>query len=173
MRRSCGGVNQRYGTMRLTTAFQKSVHDLFQIMQAHEDNEGVDAAYELTPLDLTAAVRCLVTGYDGNARCAGTVGDRDTGISWSGNRRTDARDDFIGIPARFKAAASSPPRPNTNGSPPLSRTTLCLRALCEREVLQFLFDWRSACRLACRRKSVRRFALHVPAVQRSPVDRKE
>src|SRR4029453_12236531 len=53
LRRLCSDVNQRYGTMRLTTAFQKTVHDLFQIMQAHEDNEGVYTARKLTPLDLT------------------------------------------------------------------------------------------------------------------------
>ena len=81
--------------LRFASAFQKVVHDLFQIMQAHEYNKGVYTAYELIPLDLTASLRGLVTGYNGNARRARTVGNRDTGVSWSRNRRTDARNDLI------------------------------------------------------------------------------
>src|SRR5262245_25317679 len=103
LRRSCSGVDQRYRTLRVASAFQKSVHDLFQIMHAHEDNEGVYAAHELTPLDLIAALGCLVAGYDGNAGRARTVSNRYTGVCGSGNRRTDARDDLIGNSSVFQS----------------------------------------------------------------------
>jgi hypothetical protein len=69
--------------------------------------------------------------------------------------------DFIGIPVRFRAAASSPPRPNTNGSPPLSRTTVLPSRTLRTRSSRSLFDWRRGCRLVYRRKSVRRFPPHV------------
>src|SRR5215468_8146034 len=80
LRRSCSGVNQRYRTLRVAAAFQKSVHDLFQIMHAHEDNESVHAAHEVTPLDLIPALRCLVASYDSKTRRARTVSNRDAGV---------------------------------------------------------------------------------------------
>jgi hypothetical protein len=38
LRWSCSGMNQRYGTLAYSR-FQKSVHDLFQIMQAYKNDE--------------------------------------------------------------------------------------------------------------------------------------
>src|SRR5262245_28510278 len=58
---------------------------------------------EFTPPDLIASLRCLVAGYDGNARRTRTVSDRDTGISGSGNSGTDARDDFVGNSRAFQS----------------------------------------------------------------------
>ena len=52
------------------------------------------------------------------------MGDRDPGRRGHGGDRRDAGDDLERRPRpRTSASASSPPRPNTNGSPPLSRTT--------------------------------------------------
>src|SRR5262245_23723567 len=102
LRRSRSGVNQRYRTLRVASAFQKSVDDLFQIMHAHEDNEGVYAAHELTPFDL-AALTCLVASYDGNARRARAVSNWYAGVSGSSNRRTNARNDFVGDSRAFQS----------------------------------------------------------------------
>ena len=51
------------------------------------------------------------------------MGHRDAGQRRRGDRRADARNHLEGMPAAASASASSPPRPNTNGSPPFSRTT--------------------------------------------------
>ena len=52
-------------------------------------------------------------------------GDRDAGVGGHGDGRGDARArPRRARPASASAAASSPPRANTNGSPPLSRTTV-------------------------------------------------
>src|SRR5215831_10874059 len=44
-----------------------------------------------------------MASYDGDARRARTVGDRDAGVRGSGNRRTDAGDDFIGNSRAFQS----------------------------------------------------------------------
>ena len=51
-----------------------------------------------------------------------------------------------GMPAAASASASSPPRPKTNGSPPLSRTTrLALARLGDEQVVDLLLaDSRAA-----------------------------
>src|SRR5215831_3759877 len=71
-------------------------------MHAHEDNEGVYAAHELTPFDL-AALTCLVASYDGNARRARAVSNWYAGVSGSSNRRTDSRNDFVGDSRAFQS----------------------------------------------------------------------
>src|SRR5215813_8256972 len=44
-----------------------------------------------------------MASYDGDARRARTVGDRDAGVRGSGNRRTDAGDDFVGDSRAFQS----------------------------------------------------------------------
>ena len=62
-----------------------------------------------------------------------------------------------GIPASARASASSPPRPNTNGSPPLSRTThLALPARGRSAARRSAPGARSRRRAPCRRRSARR-----------------
>ena len=51
------------------------------------------------------------------------------------------------ISARCSSSASSPPRPNTNGSPPLRRTTI-LPAFASRMSFALMVDWLTACRSA-------------------------
>ena len=81
---------------------------------------------ERVPVDVGAALRrVLVAGDDGEVRRQPAVRDRDA------RRRPAAPIALVmpgttsnGTPAAASASASSPPRPNTNGSPPLSRTTV-------------------------------------------------
>ena len=64
------------------------------------------------------------------------------------------------MPASASASASSPPRPNTNGSPPLSRTTSLprgARSISSSLISSWLVD--VAARLACRRRPARRRSL--------------
>ncbi len=49
--------------------------------------------------------------------------DRDAGVGRAGDRRGNAGHDLEGKPGGNELSASSPPRPKTNGSPPLRRTT--------------------------------------------------
>ena len=50
----------------------------------------------------------------------------------------------VGIPAAAQASSSSPPRPKTNGSPPLSRTTDCpsrARSIIRSSIRPWLIWW--------------------------------
>ena len=68
--------------------------------------------------------RVLVAGHEGHRRGRVAVGDGDAGVGGCGHARGHAGDHLERQrrPSR-SASASSPPRPNTNGSPPFSRTT--------------------------------------------------
>ena len=64
-----------------------------------------------------------------------------------------------GMPARASASASSPPRPNTYGSPHLSRTTVQAAArVLDQQAVQHVLRRSTAGRRACRRRTSARAA---------------
>ena len=65
----------------------------------------------------------LVAGDHGEERRRVAQGEGDAGVGRHGDGRGHAGHHLEVTPAASRAAASSPPRANTNGSPPLSRTT--------------------------------------------------
>ncbi len=67
---------------------------------------------------------------------------------------------------RARASASSPPRPNTNGSPPLRRTTRLPSSAELDEQRRDLLLRHGAARVACRRRSARRRPVRGPAHRR-------
>ena len=109
------------------------------------------------------ASRAAVSGFSGsscpvtNATAAGelAVRDRDAGVGGRGDRRRSrpARP-RTGCPRLAQRCASSPPRPNTNGSPPLSRTTLRpARRVLDQQPVDLLLRHLLRRRRSCRRRS--------------------
>ena len=98
-----------------------------------------------------AGAGVLVAGDDGERGRRVAQGHRDAGVGGHGDGRGDAGHDLEGDAGRRAGpAASSPPRANTNGSPPLSRTTVAAGAavLDEQRVDLVLGHRRAAGRLA-------------------------
>ena len=92
------------------------------------------------------ALAQAVAGHDRDGRGAPAVRDRDAGV---GRARPCAAETpgttSNGIPARASASASSPPRPKTNGSPPLRRTTVALAraSATSRSLISAWGSWRA------------------------------
>ena len=112
------------------------------------------------------ASRARVSGLSGSswpvtkatALASVAVRDRDPGVGGRGDARGDAGHDLEGDAGLAQGGASSPPRPNTNGSPPLSRTTrLPARACSTSRALV------SSCGIAGRRPPCRRRRARRPA----------
>ena len=83
--------------------------------RSHSTRDDPHASWPVTTANEVATPRC-VTGmpaYAGTATAELTPGTTSNGM-----------------PASASVSASSPPRPNTNGSPPLSRTTRRPRRAC-------------------------------------------
>ncbi len=106
------------------------------------------------PVDaLSVLRRVLVAGDDGERRGHPAVGDGDAGVGGHGDGRGDAGHDLERDAGRASASASSPPRPKTKGSPPLSRTTrLALARLRDEQVVDLLLGQAVAAGRPCRRR---------------------
>jgi hypothetical protein len=73
------GLNQGDGPAGLATPFQELLHALPQVLQAHQNDDGIHAARQVPPSHLAAAIVSFMAGHDGQTRRAGTVRDRDAG----------------------------------------------------------------------------------------------
>ena len=71
------------------------------------------------------SARCpwVMPGDEGRGRCDVAMRQRDAGIGEAAEPGGDAGHDAERDPRLGQASASSPPRPNTQGSPPLRRST--------------------------------------------------
>jgi hypothetical protein len=94
---------------------------------AHQHDEGRPGDGQRVPVEQPVGRRVLVRGDDRDPARFAAHGHRDPGGRGPGDARRDAGDDLDRDPVRAQLSASSPPRPNTNGSPPLSRTTVSNR----------------------------------------------
>ena len=126
--RCSGRVPQRTAATGVSggaAAGDRAVGDLADAARAHEDHERAAGPGQRVPVDVGAALgRVLVAGDHGEAGRQAAVGDRDARVGRRGDRGGDAGHDLERDAGAASASASSPPRANTNGSPPLSRTTV-------------------------------------------------
>ena len=93
----------------------------FEPAGGHQDHERVDAVADAREVVLRAAASVAVTtaNVDATPRCVTGMPAAAGAAIAAVTPGTTSK----GTPARAHASASSPPRPNTNGSPPFSRTT--------------------------------------------------
>ena len=92
---------------------------------AHVEDERAREGGERRPVERGLRLGgVLVAGDERDAAGQVAVGDGDAGVGGRGHAGGDAGHDLERrSPASRSTSASSPPRPNTNGSPPLRRTT--------------------------------------------------
>ena len=105
-------------------AVDQAPGDVADAARAHEDHERAAGAGERVPVDVGAVLGgsswpvTTVKWVDTPA-----VGHRDARVGGAPIALVIPGTTSNGTPAAASASASSPPRPNTNGSPPFSRTT--------------------------------------------------
>ena len=118
--------DRRRGLLGIATAGDQRRRVLAQPFDAHvEDERAGEAASAGQSSAVSALLGILVAGDEGDGGGVVAVGHRDAGVGGGGDAGGDAGDDLERDAGRRAALrASSPPRPKTNGSPPLSRTTL-------------------------------------------------
>ena len=107
----------------------------------------------------------VVPGQDAEAARDAAVRHRDAGGGRDGDRAGHARHD-LDLDARRRGTPrrSSPPRPNTYGSPPLSRTTIAPRlGVLDQQRVDLVLRHRVVAAGSCRRRSPRRRARARPA----------
>ena len=130
-----------------------------QVLDPHVEDERAGKARERLPVERRLGLLgVLVAGDEGDRGGVVAVGDRDPGVGGRRDPGGDPGHDLERRPRRrASASASSPPRPNTNGSPPLSRTTLrpAARALDHQRLDLVLLASRRRPG-ACRRRRARR-----------------
>ncbi len=98
--------------------------DFGKMRQRHVEHDGLTGGGELLPITRGLLIDGAVASCedDGVVRLArGRRNACECRARKPGRQSGTTRN---GMPSRTRAAASSPPRPKTNGSPPLRRTTL-------------------------------------------------
>ena len=69
----------------------------------------------------------FVAGKKGHVRILSAMSHRNSGVGWTRDRRRNSRHNLERNSAAASACASSPPLPNTNGSPPFKPDDLVSR----------------------------------------------
>ena len=106
------------------SAGHEALRDPRQRADAHVEHERPREARQGGPVEAGLRLRgILVAGDERDGARGVAVGDGDACVGGSGDPGGDARHHLERHPASPSTSASSPPRPNTNGSPPFRRTT--------------------------------------------------
>ena len=151
--RQAGPADHGHRLVGRTAAGDQQAGDPLQMLQAHVDDDDRRTLRQGRPVELIRHLAVdVVPGQEGDGRVGGAVGDRNAGIGQAADAqpRRPARCGRERRP-RPGPAASSPPRPNTKGSPPLRRSTRLPSRARATSGRRYRPAWARAARPACRR----------------------